>query len=255
MDTYRGITSKTDSDNDDVPDWLEELSESDAQNAASFPYQKDIVRAKNIAVDDLLYGGPGEFTEEIVRRFVLGTDETTPVSDDEKGHFVAASADYFVNRVENRGMPVVELTIDDQAPKAPLLQAFMASLERFASGSRPVDTLVIEVFAKNTAVLEEARKMRDSCDYTLKHIPRQVPSDIYDPYYLVLERITYLCEALTLSLTANTVENFFYAFKLMHSGKQLEVFQHTDDVSGDEVDTVFIDSVAYIIESLRGNVL
>ena len=253
LETYQGVSAATDSDADEVPDWLEDLLESDPRNPSSFPYRKDVVRAQSLTVDDILYGGPGEFTEEIVRKFILGSEHTSPVTVDEREKFVATSAEYFQKQADVRGMPPVSLRIDDTVSHQVVLDDFLLSLDRFASSGRPVDALTLEVFAKNTAVLSEARDMRDACEYTLDTMPRAVPPVIYDSYYLVLERVTHLCEALTIALTANTIENFFYAFKLMHSGKQFDVLEGREVVEGD-LEEVFTNAVVYIVESLGGTV-
>ena len=249
LETYQEVSAATDSDADAVPDWLEDLLESDPRNPSSFPYRKDVVRAQSLTVDDILYGGPGEFTEEIVRKFILGPERTSPVTADEKEKFIATSAAYFQKQADARGMPPVSLRIDDTVSHQVVLDDFLLSLDRFAGGGRPVDILTLEVFAKNTAVLPEAREMRNACEYTLDTMPRAVPPAIYDSYYLVLERVTYLCEALTIALTANTIENFFYAFNLMHSGKQFDTLEG-EEISEGDLEEIFINAVVYIIESL-----
>ncbi len=240
--------SDIDSDGDGVPDWQEEVVGSDILNASSFPYQKDIAQAKNISVDDLLYGGPGEFTEEIVRRFLLDTKGTVTVTPEEREQFITVSVEYFINQIEKRGLPPVRLNIDTAASRRGVLNGFLGALKRFSDERKSVDTLTLEVFAKNTGILPDARKMRAACDYTLSHIPRDVPEDVYDSYYLVLETLIYRCEALSLALSDPSAENYFYTLKLLSTGR---LFENVENVSQTTLQNKFLSHVSRVITLLE----
>ena len=130
------IRATTDSDRDGVPDWQEEIAGSDYLSASSFPYKKDLAEAKQISVDDLLYGGPGEYTEEIVRRFLLDNDGTASVSDTEREKFINASVEYFLKQVELRGLPPVHLSIDTEVSRAEVWNGFFGALKRLLMNNR-----------------------------------------------------------------------------------------------------------------------
>ena len=222
------ILSDTDTDGDGVPDWQEDITDSDFLNETSFPYREDIVRAQSITTDDLLYGGPGEFTEEIVRRFLSNEGGPVAVSDSEREKFISVSAEYFLERIERRGLPPVRLHADDTVSRPELRDDFLLALKRFSSGRVSFESLVFEVFAKNTSVIPRARKAQATCDRTLTAIPRRVPVDVYDSYYLILERIIYLCESVNIALADTGTENYFYVLKLLSSGR---LFDDLDTVS------------------------
>ena len=100
---HTSLSGKADSDGDGVPNWLEEVTGSDSLSPSSFPYNRDIVQAKRNTADALLYGGPGEYTEEIIQRFLFDIDGSASVTDEESERFVSESSDYFLQRVEERG--------------------------------------------------------------------------------------------------------------------------------------------------------
>ena len=245
------IQSDTDTDGDGVPDWQEDVTNSDFLNASSFPYQEDIARAKNLTADELLYGGPGEFTEEIVRKILLNTDGPSPVSDLDKETFVDVSVDYFLKRIENKGLPPVHLQIDDTVSRRKVLDDFLLAIKRFSEERKPIEPMVFEVFAKNTSVFPDAKKKQRACDYTLKNIPRSVPADVYDSYFLILERITYLCESLSLALIDNSAENYFYVLKLLSSGR---LFADLDEVSEQVIQQKFLHNAIRIQSLLERSV-
>ena len=59
LETYAAVSGTVDSDGDGVPNWLEEITDSDSLNAASFPYNKDVVRARANISDMSQRLGPG----------------------------------------------------------------------------------------------------------------------------------------------------------------------------------------------------
>ena len=244
-------TTESDSDGDGVPDWLEDITESDPLNASSFPYHKDIALTKNITVNELLYGGPGEFTEDIVMRFLLGDIDGSEVSPEEKDQFVDISTDYFLKQVERRGLPRVHLNIDNTVSREMVLSEFLLALQSFSKEKQPIGDLVFEIFAKNTAVSPDTKRVQAACDFTLKTIPRNVPNDVYESYYLILERITYLCEALDVAVASNTAENYFYAIKLLTTGK---MFQHIQDPTTEGARNAFINIALSVVNSLQSGV-
>ena len=232
LETYTAFSGTADNDGDGVPNWLEEITDSDALSAESFPYDKDAVRAKRNTADALLYDGPGDFTEEIVQRFLYDVDGSASVTEEERRQFAVASSAYFLDVVEKRGLPDVVLSVDDTISREVVLSRFVSAVQRFSDAENPIDRLVFDVFSKDVSAIEVARQARVSCDHTLQTLPRKVPKDVYAPYYLVLERVTYLCEALVVALTSDTAENFFYVLRLMSAGDLIEDLD-LDQVSDD----------------------
>lgn len=215
LETHKGLPASADSDGDGVPNWLEEIKGSDTLNASSFPYNKDIVRARRTVSDDLLYDGPGDFVEEIVQRILLNTDGSPVLTDGESGQFAKESADYYLDVLEDRGVPDVDLEVDNSVSRQDVLNKFVTSVEHFSDQKRPIDVVIFEVFAKESSALKEAQDLRSSCDQALRSIPRKVPADVYDSYYFVLERVVYLCEALTAALAPSSLENLLYIIRLV----------------------------------------
>ena len=239
LETHTAFSGTTDSDGDGVPNWLEEVTDSDALNAESFPYDKDVVRAKKSTANALLYDGPGDFTEEIIQRFLFDIDGSASVTEEERRQFADESAAYFLRAVEKRGLPDVVLSVDDTVSRSVVLNRFVLSIRRFSDAKKPIDVFVFDVFSKDASAIEHARQARVSCDYALQTLPREVPQDVYTPYRLVLERVTYLCESLSIALTSATAENFFYVLRLLSAGLLFEnldsnqVSQPSDDRSNE----------------------
>lgn len=222
------ISSETDSDGDGVPNWLEEISDSNPQNASSFPYQKDIALTKNITIDDLIYGGPGKFTEEITRRVL--SNSATPISDSEKEEFISTSVEYFIKRVAKKELPPIHLSINNNVSNKNLAKEYTNAIKIFGKTAIPTDLIVLETFSENNAYFSIARQKRNECAETISSIPKEVPAIIYLEYYAVLERITYLCKALDIAFTSRTPESFFYSIKLLQSGKILNEYSTENDV-------------------------
>ena len=246
LETHTELSGKADSDGDGVPNWLEEITDSDALNAESFPYDRDVVRANKNTADALLYDGPGDFTEEIIQRFLFDLDGSASVTEEERSQFIDESVQHFLGVVEKKGLPAVDLVIDDTVSREEVLSRFISAMRRFSGEKRPVDVLIFDVFSKSASAIEEARQARTSCDYVLQTLPRKVPRDVYMPYHSVLERVTYLCEALTIALTSATAENFFYALRLVSAGK---LFESVDAGSGDSTNrfTLAVDQVIQLL--------
>ena len=247
LETHTVLSGEADSDGDGVPNWLEEITNSDVLNAESFPYNKDVVRAQKNTADALLYAGPGDFTEEIIQRFLFDVSGSASVTPEERNRFVDESAAYFLQAVEKKGLPDVVLSADDTVSRQAVFRSFVLAMRRFSGAKKPIDVLVFDVFSKNASVTEDARQARLSCDYTLQTLPRKVPQDVYTPYYLVLERVTYLCEALTVALTSATSENFFYALRLVGAGKLFEMVDEGVDDSTNQ----FILAVEQVVQLLE----
>ena len=55
-----------------------------------------------------------------------------------------------------------------------------------------------------------------------------MPGVVYNPYLTVLERITYLCESLSVALADTTPENYFYILRMLFSGKLFEGLEAAD---------------------------
>ena len=248
LETHSALSGKADSDGDGVPNWLEEITESDALNAESFPYNRDIVRARENTANTERYAGPGEYTEQIIQRFLLDIDGTASVTEKEKKQFVDESVNYFMEAVEKRGLPEVPLTVDDTVSRREVLRQFAAAMEGFSGAEKPIDELVFEVFSKKAGVEKVARETRESCSRTMQTMPRRVPRDVYRPYLFVLERVTYLCEALTVSLTATTADGFFYAIRLMSAG---ELMRSTADETDEDKANQFEEAVSQIVRLLE----
>ena len=247
LETHTALSGEADSDGDGVPNWLEEITNSDILNAESFPYNKDVVRAQKNTADALLYAGPGDFTEEIIQRFLFDVSGSASVTPDERRRFVDESAAYFLQAVEKKGLPDVVLSADDTVSRQAVLYNFASAMRRFSGAKKPIDVLVFDVFSKDASATEAARQARLSCDYTLQTLPRKVPQDVYTPYHLVLERVTYLCEALTVALTSATAENFFYALRLVGAGK---LFEQADEDAGDSTNQ-FVLAVEQVVQLLE----
>ena len=113
LETHKTLPASADSDGDGVPNWLEEIHGSDSLNTSSFPYNRDVVQAKKNVENDLLYDGPGDFTEEIVQRFLFDLEGSASVDEEERGRFAAESADYFLKNVEERDLPDIALVVDN----------------------------------------------------------------------------------------------------------------------------------------------
>ena len=54
-----------------------------------------------------------------------------------------------------------------------MLSKFVSALQQFSGVKRPIEPLILEAFTQKN--LDDARKMRDACEYTLKILPRGVP--------------------------------------------------------------------------------
>lgn len=252
LEAHEDATGDADRDGDGTPDWLEEITGSDSFNATSFPYQRDIARAGKITVDDLLYGGPGGITEEIVTRILLGGPDSSSVTEEEEGEFITTSVNYFLRKVEERGVPPVFVTVDDTVSRAEVLDQFVSAAERFEGVSEhQIEELIFEVFAKNMSISEDAQRMRNACRFTLEHLPRRVPSATFDSYYLVVERITYLCESLYAALSDNGAENFFYVLQLMSSGRLFENLVDAGPAVEETVQNRFLGAMIHIVRTLQ----
>ena len=248
---HEEFTGSTDTDGDGTPDWLEDITGFDSFNATSFPYQKDIIEANIVSVNNLLYGGPGGVTDEIVTR-ILTSDSDISLTTDEEDAFVNVSAAYFLRKVEERGFPPVLISTDDSVSRSDILTQFVSALDHLTGISEyGIERLVLEVFAKNTSIFDEAQAMRDACRYVLAHLPRTIPSAAYDSYYLVIERITYLCESLYISLSDASPENYFYFLKLTTSGELFERMAGMESITDETAHIVFINAVASVIQTLQ----
>ena len=240
------ITSSTDSDGDGVVDWLEDLTDSDSLNPDSFPYDIDAAKAQTITIDELLYGGPGEFTEEVVRRYLLGEGQSVTSADREQ--FISESSEYFISQAESRTLPPVSLVKDESVSPADLLDDFILALQHFSRQKTSFETVIFGAFGKEKPALAIAKSLRSDCLAALRTFPRRVPLEIYDSYYLVLERVTYLCEGLSLSVLGNTTSDYFYVIRLLTTGRLFKDLDHSPDRSLDEK---FIDHISFLLEVMR----
>ena len=224
LETHISLSGKADSDGDGVPNWLEEITGSDSLNSSSFPYDKNAVSAKKNIADGLLYGGPGDFTEEIVRRFLFDIGGPASVTNAESERFINESSKYFLQKVEERGLPEIDVYVDDTASREDTLSRFVSALGQFSDADEPFEVLIFDAFAQKN--LEDARRVRDSCERALETLPRGVPQGVYDSYYPVFKRVAYLCEALFVTLSSNSADSYLYALKLVHTVTPL------DDLTG-----------------------
>ena len=249
LETYDALPAKEDSDGDGVPNWLEEVTGFDSLNETSFPYNKDIVQSARSVDDALLFDGPGEFSEDIIRR-ILFSDPSTPtrITESEKERFVADSAEYFLEIVEQQGMPDVHLRADDSVSRKETLEQFVRALHYFSQEEKPIDVLVFEVFSDDLSALEQSVRTKESCEKSLNTFPRTVPSDVYTLYFSVLERVVYLCDALNIAMSSRTAHNFFYALKLVSAGT---LSASAEQQAGEGVDkNLFVAAVNEVITSL-----
>ena len=249
LETHTALSGTADSDGDGVPNWLEEITDSDVLNAESFPYNRDVVRAGQSTDDALLHDGPGDFTEEIIQRFLFDVDDSASVTEAERRQFVDESVAYFLSAVEERGLPDVVLSVDDVVSRGEVLDRFASAIRGFSEVNEPIDVLIFNVFSKDAEAIERARQVRVSCDDTLQMLPRSVPQDVYTLYHSVLERVTYLCEALTIALTSATAENFFYTLRLLSAGA---FFENLDSKqSSADGSNAFVLAVEQIVKLLQ----
>ena len=93
------------------------------------------------------------------------------------------------------------------------MSEFISSLGAFSDEEDPIDVVIFAVLAEEGFEVGDAHRIRASCNTALQTFPRRVPRDVYSLYSLVLKRVTYLCEALTIALTSNTSMDSFYIFK------------------------------------------
>ena len=218
IEAYRESAGTFDSDGDGVPDWLEEVVGSDTENPSSFPYQRDIMLAKSVTASDLIYEGPGELVKDIVRRVLLGVDDIQSLTEEERTRFVNDSSEYFLKKLSEQEVPDVNLRIDDDVSRSEVLDGFLRAIGETQYFERPINEYIEEIFAKNVTVMQEAFRSREHCDSALETFPRAVPSEVFPYYFVVIERVTFLCEALSVALSSNRSEDYFLVIFLMNAG-------------------------------------
>ena len=242
------ITSETDSDGDGVADWLEDLTDSDSYNPDSFPYAIDTARAQNITVDELLYGSPGPVAEEVFRKYLLGEEDSITAAD--RQDFIDESSEHFIAQAEARPLPAVSLTHDDSVSPSAVLEDFLLGLQHFSRSKTSFESVILGAFAGERPSIVLAQTLRSDCSATLKAMPRSVPLVVYDSYFIVLQRITYLCAALDLSVTGNSNTDYFFSIRLTSSGRLFE--RPPSTVSNlSSLEALFIDHARFVIETLQ----
>ena len=249
LEEYEELSATADSDGDGVPNWLEEINGSDSLNASSFPYNRDVVQARRNISDELLYDGPGDFTEEIVQRFLFDVDGSATVTEEEEQRFAAESSEYFLQAVEERGLPDIALSIDDSVSRQEVLSGFVSALQAF-SGDKPIDVVIFDIFSQNAASTDIAYQMRASCEKVLQTFPRKIPRDVYEPYHFVLRRVTNLCEALDVALTSAAPGDFFYALYLVGNTIQQDDAESSEQGDGVTEDNEFEMAVYKVVQLL-----
>ncbi|MDE0243208.1 MAG: hypothetical protein OYG31_00600 [Candidatus Kaiserbacteria bacterium] len=216
--SYRESAEMFDRDGDDIPDWLEEIAGSDVDDPTSFPKHSDVMIPDDVLAEDLIYEGPGEFTKDISRRLLLGIDDVDSLTKEEQNRFVSDSTDYFLNEIGERSLPEVVLRVDDGVSRTDVLSRFMQALQETAKFKRPLNEYIAELFSQNKNVLREASQAQAHCTRALELFPRAVPADIFSYYFVVLERFVYICEALSVAITSNRSEDYFFVLFLMNTG-------------------------------------
>lgn len=216
--SYQESAETFDSDGDSVPDWLEEVAGSDVDDPTSFPKQSDIVLSDDILEEELVYDGPSEFTKDVSRRLLLNIDDVDSLTEEEQIQFISDSTDYYLGKLNERSIPEVVLRVDDEVSRDEVLGAFVRALQETAKFDRPLSEYVVKLFSKNKGILPKASQASAHCTRALELFPRAVPADVFPPYYIVLERFVYICEALSIAISSNRSEDYFFTLLLLNSG-------------------------------------
>ena len=234
-----------DTDKDGSPDWLEYLTNSEINNAKSFPYDREIALAKEFQVDDFLFGGPGKFTEDITRRIVLEGDSY--ISEEEKERFIQESADYFISRANSYELPKINIKIDQNIDKKEFEDNFVLALEEFLKTQESMEKIILEVLQENGSYFSIAKAKRLECAGALKTFPDKSPAEIYEPYYSIVERITYLCTALDLAFSSRNADTLFIVSRLLLEGSFVATVNSLDRPENE----ILRNLLAFILYSLK----
>lgn len=263
IDSYSESVGERDSDGDGVPDWLEEVTGSDVHDAASFPYQRDIALAKQVTSTELVHEGPGEFAREIIRRMLFDINDAGGLTPEEREQFIATSSEYFLEKMNERSLPEVHLRIDDEVVKSEVLADFTKAMYEMQQFKRPIGIYIEEIFtintntlqgkSVNTSALREAIADKQHCVDALDTFPRAVPAEVFPPYSIVLERVTYLCEALSIAVSSRRSEDYFYILFLLNAGTLFNPSPEGDTVQKQVavVNQRFMDALAETLSRLQ----
>ena len=209
------ITTKDgDADGDGVPNWLENLSDSNFNDPSSFPYKRDLLEAEQIDVNELIYGGPGEFVNEKIKRFIQSGNLDLDGQDRER--FTEESVNYFINSVASRKKREPNISINNNIDREVVYEQYLDVIALLGEFERPIEVIVYEVFGKVTAATQTAIRYQNICDRITNRLPAEVPAEAFVQYKKITQRIVSLCEALDVSLTEDSTESFFYAVQLLN---------------------------------------
>ena len=229
-----------DSDNDGVPNWLEHLTDADASNPQSFPYERDLALAQTVSIDDVLYGGPDEFTRDLVRRYA--EDPNAEFTTGETEHLVRATEEYFQEQAQLKSLPDVNVSINPNVDGKVFVDNFILGLQTFLNTRVDLETLTLGVLQENNDAFALARTKRAECSSALKIFPEEIPAAIFEPYYNIIERITYLCHALDEAFRDRSAITHFYVIRLISEG---EIVQQS--LNGGDITALLEEEISQII--------
>ena len=223
----RNSASVKDQDNDGVPDWLEEIIDTDVTDSKSFPYRRDILLQSTLNVNDLVHAGPGGRVNDVIQKYVL--DGGTTVTEKDKDEFEKLSVEYFTNEAASKALPTINLSVNESPEtRKEVLNGIVKMVDLFKEIETPIEELILHSFGENDDYFSQIRDTRFVCTNILNSLHREIPSNLYTPYYAVLERMTYLCEALDISFRDRGPKTYFYVIKLLASGSISQEYLNTE---------------------------
>ena len=218
------ITAITDSDGDGIPDWQEEIVDTDPNDAQSFPYDRDIALIEDLSVDDLLYSGPGEFVEQIIQRIRSSENDELPLTEEENERFTQETVDYFVNQVKKRGLPIINVEINNNADKKQLQTQYILGTQDLVDLNTPLNMLIFSLLAKQQTSTQDVQRALRACEVAKRELPREMIQEAYDDYVFTLKNLLYLCEALNVARTNVDTVDYFYIMYLLQNTLSLEQY-------------------------------
>lgn len=204
-------SDELDSDGDGIPNWLEDILETDSSNPSSFPYKKDIIEENTFSINDRVYAGPGEESTEILRKLFLDREDLTEV---EKAKLSEDTVNYLLDQVDNKVRPTIDVSIKETVDEKKLANDFLQALLPISQTKRSINDVVLDLL-NNPQNKKEGLLLREQCNQTLNNIPLEVPSKVYESYYLVVHRVSYLCKALDVALDQTSLEDGLFVLELL----------------------------------------
>ena len=213
--TYEPTDASEDTDGDGVPDWLEVISGTDPDDKTFFPYATDIAEKQKEA-GQLTYTAPQKLAEQIVTRHI--EQRGGPITEEEKKAILKETVEYLQKTTEERGLPTVIITADEEINRTAVLTAYTEALSILADKERlpiPIDSIIVDVLIDQTDVRTKTRPALAVCEDVLTTLPKSVPPAALENYILFFNRTLYLCEMLK-AVRGTRLEDFFYLFSLLN---------------------------------------